>query len=930
MLDSQGFDNWCHALQLTQAARTVVEQIRQAEPSRRVQGHRKNVSGNYPSRKMGLTIQFESHRNELARIYELEHDPDVLEYYDQPPAIELTYPAKSGHRNRHQYTPDFFVIRTHDAGWEECKTEADLVKLSQSSPHRYQKSVDGKWHCPPGEAYAAPFGFWFKVCCDADINWVFQQNIIWLEDYFGSPSIVPASPLAQSLLTTVKLQVGITLAELFQQYEHVSRDDIYALIATGQLYVDLSIARLAEPEQVRVFLNREVAGAYQQVISVAPNSLCDNHPLAITIGMELLWDSQTWTVANSGMTATGLLHTSGKLIELPNPVLETLLKEGKITSAQDADSSSCHPTIQAVLAHAKPEDIVAANRRYTILLPYLSDDPPSLPSSTIRRWRDHYRKAETLYGSGYVGLLPRHGMKGNYSAKMDEGVRELMLQFIEDHYETPTQRGKWRVYQAFVTACKGQEPPLTPPSHVTFFQAIKQRSGVVQTQRREGQRAAIQKEPFYWELKLTTPRHGSRPFEIVHIDHTQLDIELVSSLQSLEPAHLSLDEIDLQHPLGRPWATFMVDAYSRRLLAVYLTFDAPSYRSCMMVIRICVQRFQRLPQMIVVDNGAEFHSHYFEQLLAYYICTKKHRPPAHARFGSVLERLFGTANTQLIHELQGNTQITRQVRQVTKAVNPRTLAVWTLPDLYTVLCQWAYEIYDQREHPALGQSPRFAFETGLVMSGSRCQRHVAYDEIFQMLTLPAPERGKRKVQPGRGVKIHNIYYWSNAFREPVVEQSMVEVRYDPFDISQAYALVQGQWVKCLSAYYLDLQSRSEREIQLISAELTERKRINGQTLTITDKELVEFLNSQQAKEGQFLEQRLRALEHHKLLLATQVATQSPETANPDLAFGSASGSSPSQLLAAPSAETEQPAEAEMLSLNRVALTTEPPVYYGEF
>lgn len=117
---------------------------------------------------------------------------------------------------------------------------------------------------------------------------MFQQNIIWLEDYFGSPLIVPASPIAQSLLTTVKLQVGITLAELFEQHEHISRDDIYALIATGQLYVDLSSARLAEPEQVRVFLNREVAGAYQQIILVAPGSLCDNHSLAITIGMELL------------------------------------------------------------------------------------------------------------------------------------------------------------------------------------------------------------------------------------------------------------------------------------------------------------------------------------------------------------------------------------------------------------------------------------------------------------------------------------------------------------------------------------------------------------------------------------------------------------------------------------------------------------------
>lgn len=379
MLDNQGFINWCHTLQLTQDARSLVEQIRQAEPSRRVQGHRKNVSGSYPSRKMGLTIQFESHRNELARIYELEHDSDVLEYYDQPPAIELIYAAKSGRGNRHKYTPDFFVIRTHDAGWEECKTESDLVKLSDSSPHRYQKDADGKWHCPPAEAHAAPLGFSFKVCSDADINWVFQQNIIWLEDYLGAPLIVPASPIAQSLLTTVKIQVGISLAELFQQHEDARRDDIYALIATGQLYVDLNAVRLAEPEQVRVFLNREVACAYERVIPVTPNASA-SQLLPITVGMSLLWDSQIWTVANSGITATGLLHPSGKLIELSHPVLETLLREGKIAPAYNANHSSLHPTIQTALAHARPEDIGAANRRYAVLLPYLSDDPPSFPS----------------------------------------------------------------------------------------------------------------------------------------------------------------------------------------------------------------------------------------------------------------------------------------------------------------------------------------------------------------------------------------------------------------------------------------------------------------------------------------------------------------------------------------------------------------------
>ena len=45
---------------------------------------------------MRVTIQFESHRVELAAIYDLEHDPDVLEYYDQPPTFKLDYQSASG------------------------------------------------------------------------------------------------------------------------------------------------------------------------------------------------------------------------------------------------------------------------------------------------------------------------------------------------------------------------------------------------------------------------------------------------------------------------------------------------------------------------------------------------------------------------------------------------------------------------------------------------------------------------------------------------------------------------------------------------------------------------------------------------------------------------------------------------------------------
>ena len=73
----------------------------------------------------------------------------------------------------------------------------------------------------------------------------------------------------------------------------------------------------------------------------------------------------------------------------------------------------------------------------------------------------------------------------------------------------------------------------------------------------------------------------------------------------------------------------------------------------------------------MVDGGKEFQSTYFETLTAYYGCTVKTRPWAKPRYGSVCERLFGTANTQFVHNLAGNTQIMKRVRLATKSEPPR-------------------------------------------------------------------------------------------------------------------------------------------------------------------------------------------------------------------------------------------------------------------
>src|SRR5437867_12250678 len=116
MLSSDGLLSWFQRLNTPEQTRTTIDHIRSSGPSRRVGGGRSNVSGRYPSKKMGVTIQFESHRVELAGIYEMEHDAVVLEYFDQPPPITLEYESPNGRPMRVRHTPDFFVIRETEAG----------------------------------------------------------------------------------------------------------------------------------------------------------------------------------------------------------------------------------------------------------------------------------------------------------------------------------------------------------------------------------------------------------------------------------------------------------------------------------------------------------------------------------------------------------------------------------------------------------------------------------------------------------------------------------------------------------------------------------------------------------------------------------------------------------------------------------------------
>lgn len=827
MLSQVDLALWYQRLELPEGSRAIIDRIRFSEPARRVGGGKSNVPGLYPSRKMGKTIQFESHRVEFAVALELEEDAGVIEYYDQPCQIPLTYRDGNRRRISVMHTPDFFVLRTDSAGWEECKTDKDLVKLAQKSPHRYHQTQDGIWHCPPGEEYASALGLYYRVYPSSRIDWVLVRNICYLDDYLRGEPVGFDLKDRELAIACASASPGISMEELIRRMATpAALDCVHSMIARREIYVDLKAAPLTDRTGVRVFPDRQ---------PVTGGGFLRGMPVNVAVGSSIQWDGATWRVANMGESMIGLVGTGRSFTELPIGALERLIGEGRVVVlAADGDRRSAD-RVHARLAAASESDLKIANRRFRALQAQRQRERESdVPARTLRFWAARYREAEAAYGDGFVGLLPETQRRGNRQNRLAEQTRALMAQSIENDFETLKQKSKYACWAALKHTCEQQG--VAAPSYRAFRRAIQKRSQYEQTLKRKGRRAAYRYEQPYWDLTLTTPRHGDRPFESGHIDHTELDIELRC---------LATGQV-----LGRPWMTLLVDAFSRRILGVYLTFDPPSYRSCMMVLRDCVRRHARLPQIVIVDGGPEFGSTYFETLLARYECTKKTRPPAKARFGSVVERLFGTCNTQFVHNLRGNTQITRNVRQVTASVDPKGMATWTLRELNDRLNQYLFDVYDGMEHPALGQCPREAFARGLEMSGLRLQRLIPYDRSFMLCTMPSTTRGTATVCTGRGVRINHVYYWSDMFRDPELEQRQVPVRYDPFDAGTAYAFCRNQWIECHSEHYTALHGRSEREIMLATEEIRKRHRLHSaRRLNVNAKMLAVFLESVEAQEA---------------------------------------------------------------------------------
>ena len=265
----------------------------------------------------------------------------------------------------------------------------------------------------------------------------------------------------------------------------MSRDDIYALIASRELFVDLGTAPLAEPERVHVFANGEAAAAYGHVAQSA-EAMTDNcRVFSVHAGRTIGWDGRTWTIVNPGEKTISLLAEDEALTELPVSVFEKLTREGRIHGLPAKQECAGRPET-AVLAAAGEMDLSVANRRFNAVLCQLRGEPApancQVSARTLRLWVSRYRKAEGCFGGGYLGLLPRGRERGNRRSRLPTATQTLLLKSIENDYETLKQKTRLACWAALKRECDAGG--ISAPSYATFCATVRKRNRFAQVLKR--------------------------------------------------------------------------------------------------------------------------------------------------------------------------------------------------------------------------------------------------------------------------------------------------------------------------------------------------------------------------------------------------------------------------------------------------------------
>ena len=418
--------------------------------------------------------------------------------------------------------------------------------------------------------------------------------------------------------------------------------------------------------------------------------------------------------------------------------------------------------------------------------------PPSWV--TLYRWLRDYESASR----DVRALAPATKARGNRSKKISgktlseysdkdyeraKAVDDLIDQVLRTKYLSSNRPTVASIYESLLVRINEYNRPprssddkLPVPSRNSLYQLVKKLDPYEVASARHGRKYANAK----YRANKQGP-HTAHPLERVECDHTRLDLMVVDTETRL--------------PLGRPWLTAMLDIYSRMVLGIYLSFNPPSYFSVMQCLRHAIgtkdyvrERYPEikndwpaygLPEVLVVDNGKEFHSRYFKDACLQLGIEYMHAPPKCPWYKGTMERWFGIQNEKLLHELPGSTFSNIFDRG---DYDPRKHAVISLSGILELVHTWIIDIYHQQKHRGVQDIPYQRWSEEI----TEWQPNLppSADELHVLTGCLE----RRKIT-NSGIELFNLYYNCpelSLIRLELSKGKKVEkaqLKYDPSDLS---------------------------------------------------------------------------------------------------------------------------------------------------
>lgn len=224
---------------------------------------------------------------------------------------------------------------------------------------------------------------------------------------------------------------------------------------------------------------------------------------------------------------------------------------------------------------------------------YVNSKGKNVSERTIRRYRKAFREAEGDPRS-LVPLWRRCGNRTPLIGAVHQAFLEATIRTGKgDPHDTSVNRCfidyKSSFSEARIELDFFDERPVSRSTFYTYWNQISLSNN---DSFKKGGRRLENEQADSFDPKTKTVI-ATRPFAVAHIDHWKTDL------------HLVVGYINGAKITKRAWLTAMVDAFSGEVLAIWLSFADPSKKSCTMVIRDCVRRHGRLPEMIIVSIEAD-------------------------------------------------------------------------------------------------------------------------------------------------------------------------------------------------------------------------------------------------------------------------------------------------------------------------------------